>query len=342
MRSPSKAHEDISVHLKSFLYGPFYITTIQQVGGNNTNASAMKTGETNMLSTITLNSTAESTAVFNVTFYNSTTTSYYYNETQTVSSNNERIEYSVSNIEKREEVPSKTYKTITLTYSFKNGVSTNKSILSEVHFSFVVDKDSIGIVVAQSAVTRFEDILNNKSAPNSFSILENHMNNRGSNSSSVSYVGNVAGASDNDSTLIQQLFTNEFLSMDLDGDGKAEPITLMIKREDLDGNEETGDSYTYKALFGISRTVHGVEFTLYITAEGFDKNTLNVYAVTYTIFPGSKEWVQVVPLTQGTATANRYTIGFGGNNSFNTDTWKSLDGKTMDTLTKDSINAMQR
>jgi hypothetical protein len=162
----------------------------------------------------------------------------------------------------------------------------------------------------------------------------------------VTYVGNVAGADTGDSRLVQELFTDEFLSMDLDGDGKSEPITLMIKRENLDGNEYTGAAYSYaqSSWWGSqsTKTVRGAEFTLYITSEGFSSNTLTVYAATYTKFQSKDEWVEVVPLTKGTATANNYSSGnWGTKNSFNTDTWKSEAGKTMDELTKTAIENMQ-
>lgn len=335
------ADQNVSLAVKDFVYPPFYITNIGQASGNYASAATKKTGDTNIQANLTLNAAASSSATLDVTFYNNTDVSYYYKETQTVSSSNAGISYVVSGVEQREEVPAKTYKTLTVTYSFADGVTANTSLVSDLHFSFVVDKDSIGIVVAQSAVTQFEDILNGRSDPESYQTLKNYMNNRGSNSSSVSYVGNVAGANDNDSQLIQELFTNEFLTMDLDGDGEAEPITLMIKRENLDGDTSTGDSYTYRALLGGNRTVNGAEFTLYITSEGFDQRTLNVYAVTYTKLEGSDEWIQVVPLTKGTADANRYSFGFGGNNSFNTDTWEDESGNTMDTLTRNAMKNLQ-
>jgi hypothetical protein len=114
----------------------------------------------------------------------------------------------------------------------------------------------------------------------------------------------------------------------------------MIKRENLDGNSQTGDEYVYKNLLGINQTVYGAEMTIYITSEGFSSNTLTVYAATFTKLNGSDTWIEVVPLTKGTATANRYSIGVGGNNSFNTDTWKSDNKETMDTLTERAMASL--
>lgn len=336
---PAQEEENgLSASLGSFSYGTFYITNIEITGGSYKSASVEKVSDTNISADISLNSNSSSTVVAEITFYNSAEASYYYNEVQTVSTDNSSISCTVSGIEQKEEVPALSYKTITATFGF-DGSTSKADLLSEVHFSFVVDKESIGIVVAQSAVTRFEDIINSVVTPDSYNTLETAMNNRGSNASTVSYIGNVAGAHDDDSALIEELFTKEFLTMDLDGDGKSEPITMMIKRENLDGNTKTGDDYTYKSFFGASRVVQGVEMTIYITSEGFNSSTLTVYAASYTILDGEEKWTQVVPLTKGTASANNYSSGaFGEDNSFNTDTWRSASNKTIDDLVKAAMN----
>ena len=342
---PEPAYESMLVGLKNFSYGPFYITNIEQVGGDYSSASTIKIAETKVESNVTLSNSTSSTVVYNITFYNSTDISYYYKDTQDLSWNNNRITYEVSDIEQKEEVPGKSYTSLTLTYKYENGVPTNKTLLAQLQFNFVVDKDSIGVIVAQTAVNRFEQILNNKIADNSYETLENTMNNRGNNSSVVTYIGNVSGATDADSKFIEEIFTSEFLKMDLDGDGKSEPITIMIKRENLDGDETTGDDYTYMERSfwgnGTYKTVKGAEFTIYITSEGFSSNTLNVYAATFTKLSGANEWVEAVPLTKGTAKANNYN-GWGSNNSFNTDTWQSTDKKTMDTLATEAIKKLKQ
>lgn len=335
--APEPFTNPISTDLADFTYGLIYITDIRPSGSSGT---MTKTGETTARANVTLGSNASSTRSFDVTFYNSTNVSYYYDETETLSQNNANIVYTVSGIEQRDEVPAKSFKTLTVTFSYKGSNTASSSLSAELDFKFVVDKGSIGVIVAQTAVTRFADILNNRVADDSYETLETAMNNRGRNSSSVSYIGNVAGAHDSDSELIRDLFTDQFLTMDLDGDGKAEPITLMIKRENLDGNDQTGDNYTYKNLIGMNSNVFGVEMTIYITSEGFSTSKLTVYAASFTKLPGSSEWIQVTPLTKGTATANRYTIGLGSNNSFNTDTWKSDSNKTIDSMVQEAMKAL--
>ena len=335
---PTPIDAPIASSIRLFNYPPFYITQINVIGGNFASADITKTADTDSLADITLQNSTSSTVVAEVTFYNGSDASYYYDKTETISTNNENIVYEVSGVSQKEEVPSNTFKTLTVTFKYNANNTSKRTISSELHFNFVVDKDSIGIVAAQTAVTRFADILNNRVSENSYQTLEDYMNNRGSNFSTVSYVGNVSGASDKDSTFMQQMFTNEFLNMDLDGDGKSEPITIMIKRENLDSDVNTGDSYTYKGLFGISRTENGVEMTIYITAEGFSKSTVVVYAASFTKLAGSDAWIEVVPLAKGKADANNYSSGIlGTDNSFNTDSWESDSGDTIDELFKEAI-----
>lgn len=326
----------VASDVTSFKYGLLYITKVSVVEGAYTSAQATKTADLNMSADLTLNPQAGSQAVVEVTFYNSTDYSYYYKETQTVSWNNSGIGYTVSGIEAKDEIPGKTYKTVQVTFAFDANAYSANALLSELHFVFVVDKDSIGSIVALTAVDRFRAILNNEVFDGSYQMLEDAMNDRSgfNKASAVTYIGNVVGANTQDSNTIKTLFSEEFLSMDLDGDGKTEPITMMIKRENLDGDNATGDSYTY-TNWGRNYTVNGAEMTIYITAENLSNvssgKSVVVYAASYTKLAGSDTWTQLVPLTVGTASANNYG-GYGSANSFNTDTWVSDTGKSIEEL----------
>ncbi len=339
--NPTGIEEKISSNFSAFRYGTLYITKVETSSGNYEKAEGKKAADLDISADIILNATSSSTATLSVVLYNNTDVSYYFNEAQTLSHSNNAIIYSVGGIQQKDEILPKTYKTITVTYSFDSGVSSSKELLSKIHFSFVIDKDSIGEVVAQTAVDRFRDILNNKVAPDSYDTLDTAMDNRGSlfnKASAVTYIGNVSGSSSSDSKVIETLFGQEFMSMDLDGDGKAEPITMMIKREDLDNNSTTGASYTYTNR-GQEVTVDGAEMTLYITSENLNNVSNNkkvsVYAAVFSKSAESEEWVQIMPLTKGTASANNYN-GYGSANSFNTDTWVSLDGQNIETLVAQS------
>ncbi len=328
---------DISVSTTNFRYGTLYITNVSGGSGTYDKATFTKKGDVNISADAVLNSDAASSVTVGVTFYNSTDVSYYYNQTDTISSSNNNIGYTITGIEKKDEVRPKTFKTIYVTFSYSSSDRRDSAILSELHFNFVVDPDSIGSIVAMTAVDRFRDILNNKVFENSYQTLEDAMNNRSgiNKASAVTYIGNVSGSSSADSQVIEELFGAEFMSMDLDGDGQAEPITIMIKRENIDNDTTTGDSYTYRTTWGRETTVDGADMTLYITSENLDNvssgRSVVVYAASFTKLAGADEWTELITLTKGAANANNYS-GYGSANSFNTDTWKSDDGKTIEEL----------
>lgn len=334
---PSEPIKDIiPLSFNSFKYGTLYITEVSVVSGAYSNAIVSKTGDLNISADLTLNTNPSSSVKLAVTFYNSTDVSYYYNKTEEVIWDNNTIGYTVTEIQQKDAIESKTYKTVYVDIAYIGNDVNNRSLLAELHFNFVVDKESIGGIVAQTAIDRFKDILNNIAFENSYSTLTNAMDNRSgfNKGSAVTYIGNVSGSSSEDSQVIETLFSQEFMSMDLDGNGNPEPITMMIKRENLDNDITTGDDYTYTS-WGREYTVEGVEMTLYITSENLDNvssgKAVVVYAASFTKLSDSTEWTEIVPLTKGVANANNYS-GYGSANSFNTDTWISDNGKTIKEL----------
>lgn len=337
---PEPVEEDVATAMRDFKYGLLYITDVKVTGGAYSAAAVTKTDDVDISANLTLTNNAASSVTVDITIYNSTEVSYYFNEAQTVAWDNDRIQFAVSGIAQKDEIPSKTYKTIQVIFAYAGNDTSRAALSAGLHFNFVVDKDSIGTIVAQTAVDRFLDILND---PTIYQELENDMNERSgwNQASAVTYIGNVAGSDAGDSADVNELFGEGFMSMDLDGDGKAEPITMMIKREDLDGNEQTGDSYTYieEGWLGnqTEHHVYGVEMTIYITAQDpSSASEVVVYAATFTKEPNASEWIQIVPLTPGKADTNNYN-GWGTANSFDTDTWESDDGKTMRQLVAENF-----
>ena len=334
--APMPASSDVAISLSDFAYGMFYITRVKTTDGVYSSATCSKVGDVDIGCDITLTNAASSSVTVAVSFYNNTDVNYYYDKTETVSTDNSRIGYEVTGVAQKDAVAPHTSKTIYVTFSYTGSVPSDRSLLSQLHFKFVLDKEAIGDIVAQTAVDRFRDILNNKVYNGSYADLITGMDNRSgfNKASAITYIGNVAGSSSGDSKLIETLFGDEFMSMDLDGDGKAEPITMMIKRENLDNNVDTGADYSYSS-WGSQQTVRGVEMTLYITSQDLDNvssgQTVVVYAASFTRLPDSDVWTDLVPLTKGTAKANSYS-GYGSANSFNTDTWTSAGGKTIKQL----------
>ena len=307
---PEPVEEVLSAELSYFRFPDIFIRRIEPVTAGGT---FTKTGDTTATANITTGGTS-----FTVTFYNDSDITYYFNKAETKSGNGN---YTISGIEKGDKVTSKTELSITVTFS---GVGN-----PEIFFHFVVNPDDVETVVARTAVDRFREILNTAADyGNLTGAMDSH-----SGSSKVTYIGNVVGADSSDSNTVENLFGDEFMSMDLDGDGKTERITMMIKRENLDSDVTTGAPYSYSGWFGQTTEVEGAEMTIYITAQDLSNvssgTDITVYAAVFTKYPGEDEWVELVPLTKGVADANNYN-GWGTSaNSFNTDTWVSDGGQTL-------------
>lgn len=324
--------------LTQFTYGQIYIMNTEISGGDYLAAEVDKSTDTAISVDLQLSNVATSTMSVEVMFYNNANINYYYNKAESLSWDNEAVVYAVTGIEQGELIAPQAYKELTVEFSYRNGTVADASLLGELNFLFTIDKDDFDEVVANTALERFEDIINNEYKEDSYTTLSNAMSSRGSafnKSSAVTYIGNVAGADDTDSAVLNGFFS-DVMNLDLDGDGNTEPVTMIIKRENLDNDLSTGDSYTYTS-WGRETTVNGVEMSLYITAHDFSDSSRDVvvYVATYTKLEGSDKWTNILPSTRGTATANNYNGGWGEANSFNTDTWKADSGKTIDELLAD-------
>lgn len=133
----------------------------------------------------------------------------------------------------------------------------------------------------------------------------------------ASFVGNATQSGSQQ--LLSDLFQGALSAQIDDEDVK---ITCIIKRENIDGNDATGDSYTVDGI-----TYSGCEMTLYVTTSDVDNLAFNtkipVYAMVFTRYSSDGEWVQIgSSVYEGTAAIVGY---FGGttNGSFNTGEWRS-------------------
>ena len=192
-----------------------------------------------------------------------------------------------------------------------------------------VEFNTTGKFVADTLGAKFSEILNDTSAGGKFETMIGQMNSGSDRSrwgNGDTYMGNVAGSGSdsNDTKIIEKLF-------DLGEDGRLEdangtPVTIMIKRENLDNNASTGETA------GVDENIGGAEITLYTTAVDLTKTSngqkIEVFAMIFskvdTTNSGDGEW-HMIAQYQGTATTNDYT-GSNGSNSINTDRWRAIDG----------------
>lgn len=296
-----------------------------------------------MNSTVTLGSTSNSSVRFLVTVYNNTDEEYGYNATKHPAGEetytNVDIAYRLIKADSGEElafrtpVASKSHLTFYVEFYYKDGVvPSNKTLNSILLFEFLpmreLPEDEEEVAV-RGALEKFQEILN---TPAMYKTLTDAMSAHPSGNQR-SYIGNVVGAEDEDSTTIETLFEGE-LTLNINGEDKR--MTTLVKRENIDGSNRTGDSYERYSWY----TIRGCEMVLYMT--DVDLSTVSsgkkvtVYAAVFTCQQDSNgnptgQWYQVGELFKGTAPVVAYEGGTG-TGSFNTDSWRSDTNKTIENM----------
>ena len=102
--------------------------------------------------------------------------------------------------------------------------------------------------------------------------------------------------------------------MEININGKNESVTILIKREDVDGKSSTGDE-------------NGNEMTVYMTTDPLTSmfGSAVVYAGVYTKATANSEWTLIGQMYEGTCSIKSYSGMIWGTGSFDTDTWKSTN-----------------
>ncbi len=210
----------------------------------------------------------------------------------------------------------------TWNYTMPNISSVDQNMaftLEEFDFSDISKEETEDITL--TLAQKFLAILNNVYRDDAYATLTGAMDDNydGSRAWTASYIGNVAGSSNEDSTILLDLFDGELI---LDINGIKVEVTCIVKRENVDGNNSTGASYK------VGRTTYrGCDMTLYITTANFDRVSFNdyppVYAMVFTKPSQNAKWVQIgEPLYEGTAQVVGY-VGGETTGSFDTGTWRS-------------------
>ena len=141
------------------------------------------------------------------------------------------------------------------------------------------------------------------------------------------YVGNVGNAVDNDMMTVETLFAGQLTMM---VNGQAQKAWVIIKHENLDGNEMTGDDYTVTYNQYGDITYKGCEMTLYMTVDKLENpnSWAPVYATVFTCDRDAdgnviSDWYMVGDSYYGEANVVGYHGENGGTGSFVTDNWRS-------------------
>ncbi len=310
-----------------------FITYAQDKGVGDGSATVNNYYLTTLSSKVTLKDKNSSTATIQVTVFNNANQVYAFNAVKYLNEaySNENIVFVLSGIERRQEIAVGEYLTFDVVFSFKDGKAVSNTVLdSAISFEFLppseIPEDE-GQVAVNGALEQFKNIINNIVADNSFQTLIDQMNDyRNNDRDNESYIGNVGGASDSDIALMEELFQG---NLKLNINGVDTEVTILIKKENVDGKTTTGDA-------------DGNEMSIYLTTDDLTKSgwevlfgaSAPVYAAVFSSNNDGETWSQLGQMYEGTAPIIGYDGNRGGSGSFNTDDWKSTDNKTIETIIK--------
>ena len=207
------------------------------------------------------------------------------------------------------------------------GEGLNKDIdwklLVNVRFGINVQGETEALEAVEA---RFLQILNTTSTYEQLvDVLDNKFD--GYNGWTSNYIGNVVGSFNDDSVAVNTLFAGQ-LQITINGEPKD--ATVIIKHENVDWIDSTGDNYVAENPNGGRYEGYACEMTLYLTIDPLTAQGqyVPVYAIVFTCdrdtTTGEKisEWYRVGAMYAGTANVVTYD-GQNGTGSFVTDNWNA-------------------
>ena len=296
------------------------------------------------------------TATYTVTVYNNTNLTYSYrdfyyqtdlegfNGNKYIATSDSRSKigivtsFDTASAEEKKVLPGET-KEFTVRYTVGTGVNENTDWKTRINFRFGInvdgEREALEVVEA-----KFLDILNTTTTYNQLiDALDNKFDGRQEWTSN--YIGNVVGSSSEDSVAVNTLFAGQ-LQISVGKDQMD--ATVLIKHENLDWNNLTGDDYTaYNESNGGVFNGYGCEMTLYLTIDPLSTagKYVPVYAVVFTCDRDANgnrtgDWYRLGSTYAGTANVVTYDGG-NGTGSFVTDNWVA-DATTYEIIAGYSFN----
>ena len=316
-----------------------FITEIEMVSSNMTTQSAEKVHPTNVICNI--NGARRDTVTYKITVYNGTPYKYAYAGLQystgldgyngndyignylTIVTKDKQTDSS-GTFNTSDSIESGETKSFYATYTISRTNIANRDLSTLVNYKFALHIDSMGAVAINSCLEKFAAILNDTSTGGGYETLTDKIDDKydGQNDWKANYIGNVVDSTGTDSQTIRDLFEGD---LTLIIDGVETNVTVLIKREDVDGNLNTGDSYT-ATYRGYSTSASGCEMTLYLTTHNLQYGTPTVYAAVFTCDKDADgnlgTWYMVGDVYEGTTNIVGYE-GEESTGSFDTGTWRS-------------------
>ncbi len=217
--------------------------------------------------------------------------------------------------------------TFTVTYTVGSSLSSDTEWNTLINFQFGINVDMPEDAL-DAISSKFEDILNSSSTYQD--IIDKIDDKYDGTAWKATYFGNVSGSNSDDSVAVETLFAGQLQMMI---NGVEQPVTVMIKRENIDNNVNTGDDYT--ATYGNQSTSgYGCEYTLYMTIEdlsnpnGYSNMYKTVFATVFTCDRNTDgslgDWYIIGETYEGTAQVVAYEGGYAPGGSFDTGSWRSV------------------
>ena len=287
-------------HIEAEEYIGVYIKEVTLV--NTSNATSPKYDyilPTNLDATV--NATASGGSVtYRVTVHNNTDVTYWYMGQNVLASHKDnsligagggitvitkdKLSDTGATFNTYDWIPPQTERDFYVTYTFGANAQGTKSTL--INFRFGLKMDSV--------YDKFLAVLNDTSPGGGYETLSNAFDEQYADGDGC-VIGNVGS----DKALFDRLFDEK---MTITVDGVEVPVTVMVRRENIDG-KSTGDSYD------VSGGPTGCEYTVYITVDDLSSPTgqVTVHAITYTQ-KSDGSWYRIGQLYEGTANKSDYDI----------------------------------
>ncbi len=339
----------VSGSVKVTLPDTVFITRVELVEGSMSGVdyySASELGYSTSLDSVISRSegTSDGTVAFNVTVFNNTDRTYAFKglsyqsdlsgynngliteEDGTNASSSIKIITSL-NDDGSSKLAAHGSLTFQIRYTVGSALDADTQWKNLINIQFGINVDSL--VEAESAViNKLENLLN---SPETYNEIINNIDNKyslGAAEWKATYIGNVAGSTSDDSLVMSQLF-GDTLNMMIGGTNES--VTVILKRENIDGSDSTGDSYTLAS----GSTYNGCEYTLYMTVDDLfnTSGSATVIAAVFTCDVGDNgelgDWYMIGDYYSGTAEVVGYEGGYTGG-SFDTGSWRSSGTQTFD------------
>ena len=282
--------------IKQPVKSELYISNVTLEQDSNVTVSSYKYYDPTILQTSYDNLKNQCVVVYKVTITNDSNKTYWYDSIKYLKDDLSNIyidngitivtkdkkEDGNATFNKNDYVPSKTSRDFYVVFTFGSNVLNKGNIATSINFHFVEKIDAV--------YDAFEAILNN---PETYATLSSTMDSK-YKTTGEKVIGNIG----NDCWMFDTFFGS---NMTITVDGKEVPVTVLIRRENVDG-KSTGDSYN------VNGGPTGCEYTLYITTGDLSTagSQVTTYAITYS--KGSDGvWHRLAQLYEGTTKVEDYS-----------------------------------